>query len=379
MNLNAKKIYISEFVILLAILILLFTINKPLYLFRNISAIISLGLSFIILISSFGWKKDNNYISGYATRTLTSLMMSYMIIIYALGIILGFTKGFKAIDFNYFLNLFATVFLILELELNRYLIAKNSLKSKAPLVIFTILSIILCVLLEINIDNLRSAEQKFIFLSTIILPIISEEMLCSYMTYKISSKLSIIYKIVIKMYFFVLPIVPNLGDYIYSSINVLYPYIIYMFMNKIVTKYEKTKINFKKANLTIYSIPLVLVLVILVIFVSGIFKYKLIAIASNSMHPTYDRGDAIIYEKVDSDEIELGDILVFTKEGKIITHRVIKKFYINNNCYFNTKGDNNDSPDGFDISESNVLGKVTISFKYIGYPTVIINEIFGKE
>lgn len=379
MRKNTSIIYVSELVILLAVIVLILTIKEPLYTLRNVSIILSLGISLIILISFFGWKKNNNYLKNYSTRTLVSMMMVYLIVIYGLGAVLGFSRGFKAVDMSYFKNLFAIVTIILETECARYIIAKNSHDSKKPLIIFTILSVLLGVLLEINVSNLMSSEEKFIFLSTIIFPIIAEETLCSYMTYKISLTLSIIYKLVTKLYVFILPIVPSLGDYIYSSINVLYPYIVYLVLNKAVVRYEKIKADFRKANITVFSVPLILFFVVLVILVSGIFKYRLIAIASNSMHPTYSRGDAVIYEKIDPENIEVGDILVFTKEGKIITHRVIKKQYKNNSYHFNTKGDNNDSQDAFTIDDESVLGKVDFSFKYIGYPTVKINEIFGKE
>lgn len=379
MNSNTRKIYISELVILLAVLILLFTINKPLYTFRNICIIMSLGIALVILLECFGWRKDNSYIKKYSTRTLISLMMSYIILIYGLGIILGFTRGFKAINYQFFINLIVTIVYVIETETVRYLVSKNSLDSKIPLIVFTILSIFLSVLLEINISNLTTAEEKFIFLSTIIFPTIAQESLCSFMTNKISLRLSLIYKFVIKLYYYVLPIVPNMGDYIYSSVNVLYPYLIYIFLNKIIVKYEKIKANFRKTNITIFSIPLLLFLVLLIILVSGVSRYTMIAIASNSMHPTYDRGDAIIFKKVDPESIEVGDILTFTKEDKIITHRVVKRFYSKKGYCFNTKGDNNETQDAFNTCESNVLGKVTFSFKYIGYPTVILNEIFGKE
>ena len=234
-------------------------------------------------------------------------------------------------------------------------------------------------LLELNINNLITSEEKFIFLSTIIFPIVAEELLCSFLTYKISMFPSLLYKLVIKLYMFIIPIVPNLGNYIYSTINIIFPYIIYFVVNKTIIRYEKVKENVKKANITVFSIPLILLLIMLIILVSGLFKYKMIAIASNSMHPAYDRGDAVIYEKVDSEEIEEGEILVFHKEGKIVTHRVTKKWSSNGIYYFKTKGDQNNAEDAWETSSNSVLGRVVFSFKYIGYPTVLINEFFGKE
>ena len=379
MKKNTKLLYISEIIMLLAIVSLLFTIKNPSYSVRMVFVLTFLGISFVVLLEAFGWKKDNSYLKNNVVRSLISILLSYLIIIYLLGLILGFSKGFTVVSKNYILTLGSSVLFILGLESIRYIIAKNSLNSKKPIIIFTILSIILNVLLELNINNLITSEEKFIFLSTIIFPIVAEELLCSFLTYKISMFPSLLYKLVIKLYMFIIPIVPNLGNYIYSTINIIFPYIIYFVVNKTIIRYEKVKENVKKANITVFSIPLILLLIMLIILVSGLFKYKMIAIASNSMHPAYDRGDAVIYEKVDSEEIEEGEILVFHKEGKIVTHRVTKKWSSNGIYYFKTKGDQNNAEDAWETSSNSVLGRVVFSFKYIGYPTVLINEFFGKE
>ena len=116
----------------------------------------------------------------------------------------------------------------------------------------------------------------------------------------------------------------------------------------------------------------------LVILISGIFKYQLIAIASNSMVPVFSKGDGLLIEKCDVDNIEVGDILVFKNNNAVITHRVIKKEVVNNNVKFTTKGDNNKAKDEIISTSSNVIGKAHFAIKYIGYPTVWINEIFNR-
>ena len=110
-------------------------------------------------------------------------------------------------------------------------------------------------------------------------------------------------------------------------------------------------------------------------FATGIFKYKMIAVGSGSMEPTYIRGDAIIYEKEKPKNIDVGDILVFEKDNKLITHRVVKKSKVNNNIYFYTKGDANKSVDNYKITEEEVVGKVDLVVKYIGYPTLWLREV----
>ena len=68
------------------------------------------------------------------------------------------------------------------------------------------------------------------------------------------------------------------------------------------------------------------------------------------------------------------------KKGNIlVAHRVIKTKDTSDKLYFYTKGDANDTPDEAIISQDEVQGIVKRVIKYIGYPTVWINELFGGE
>lgn len=380
MKKNTKIIYISEIILFIYIVLLSLFINNISNEMKNISSIVVLSVLLIILLTFFGAQKDNSFLKGSSTRIVTASLMIFMIIIYGLGIITGFYRGYSINNYNtLFRVLIPIIIIILELEIVRFILLKNCFKNKKAIIIFTVLSSILNIILELNLGTLGTKEDRFIFLSTMIFPIIAEEALCSYMTYKISMLPSIIYKLVIKLYIYILPIVPNLGDYVYSVVNIIFPFAIYSILNKMVIKYEKEKEKLKKVNRVIFTIPLIIAFIILMILVSGIFKYKMIAIASNSMKPVFSRGDAVIYEKIDIKELEVGDVLVFQKDNIIVTHRITKIWKQNDKYYFTTKGDNNNAEDHFTPKEENVLGRVNIVFKYIGYPTVLTNEFFRKE
>ena len=103
------------------------------------------------------------------------------------------------------------------------------------------------------------------------------------------------------------------------------------------------------------------------------------AIATGSMEPVYYRGDAIILEKVDPAIIEVGDILVYKASGGIITHRVIEISVDNGKRFFYTKGDNNETADNIRVLESDVKGVVRYIVKYIGYPTILLNELLESK
>ena len=98
------------------------------------------------------------------------------------------------------------------------------------------------------------------------------------------------------------------------------------------------------------------------------------------MEPVYSRGDAVIYSKADASEVVKDDILVFVKNGVVVTHRIIKISGSGKEILIQTKGDANNTPDSFTVNSGDVLGIVKYKVKYIGFPTIWINELFeGRE
>ena len=380
MKKNTKIIYVSEVVLFIYSILLWLNIGKLSYNSRLYYSIAVLLFTIVILLTFFGFTKDKNYLKGSSARIVTASLMSYMLIIYGLGSILGFTRGYAYTSFYDCLRVIGPlIVIIIEKEYLRYVVVRNCFKSKTPIIIFTIVSSLLSIILEMNLGALGSSEEIFIFATTIAAPIVAEEILCSFMTYKVSMLPSLIYQLVIRLYIYLIPIVPNLGNYMYSVCDIVLPFILYCLLNKNIVKYEKEKQQLTKISRFVFTVPIFIFLILLIILISGIFNYKLIAIVSDSMAPTYCRGDAVIYEKVDAKDLKIGDILAFQKNNIVVTHRIVEIWQKNGQYYFTTKGDNNDVVDDVKTSESNVLGRVQYTFKYIGYPTVLINEFFRKE
>lgn len=380
MKKNAKIIYATEILLALYILWLNINISSITLQTKNVLSAIFFTIILTLLVFFFGIKKDKNYLKGTSVRIVIIALMLFLLTIYTLGFILGFNKGFVYTSpLSLIKNIVFVVLLTFEIELIRYIISKNSFQNKKMLIFFTILIILFNVFLEVNMGTLIKKNDKFIFLCTIILPVIASESLCSFMTYKAGVLPSLIYKLTMNLYIYLLPIVPDLGDYIYSVINIIMPFLVYNKLNNMFSKFDKEKERISKINKKAFAFSIVCILIILVTLISGIGNYKLIAIATNSMKPLYGRGDAVVYEKTKVENLKTGDILVFQKDNIVVTHRIIKIWKTGNEYSFVTKGDNNSVRDYYMPKSSDVLGKVKFSLKYIGYPTVLLNEQFGKE
>ena len=94
------------------------------------------------------------------------------------------------------------------------------------------------------------------------------------------------------------------------------------------------------------------------------------------MKPNINKGDVVVIEKTNNyKNIKIGDVLAYKYDNIIIVHRVINILKENDEYYFYTKGDNNNSEDNFVIYEDMIVGIVNIKLPFIGYPTVWFNEL----
>ena len=332
-------------------------------------------LCFLVIIKIYGIPRNKNYLTRISTRYIIILLLFYVLIIYLLGCFVGFLNNVYRHDLLGIIdNIWPLVSVILFREFIRFSIANQSRINKQPYIILTIAYIIIDIFNVYIISDLNSFYIIFNFVCLNVLPSIARHLILSYMTYNVSINISLIYSLVLEIGPMIVPIVPNLGNYLNAILYILVPFVTYLIIKKIVLYKEKAALKTRGYLIKLTSIPIIIFLLVIISLVSGIFNYKMIAIATDSMNPIYYRGDAIIYEK--NTDIHEGDILVFEYNSRVITHRVIDIIEDGNQLLYQTKGDNNNAADLNLVSEEDVLGKVKYIVKYIGYPTVLLSEIF---
>ena len=366
--------FIEGFILLFSILL------KTLFLTSKYNTLINFFcwlVVFLILYFKYKIPKDKNFLKNNTIRIVIITLFSYFIITYSLGLILGFSRNIFSLKITSIIkNIFLPLSIIVLQELIRFIYAKNISKNIKPYIFLTIVYIISTIIYKGDIIYFNNGELIFKFICLIVIPTICFESLYSYITYKVSYIPTLLIKIVFELSAYILPIFPNLGDYISSVLGVIYPAIVYFLINKSVSYYDKKQKILKKHYYNLFTIPLLIVLSILVILISGIFRYKLIAIGSGSMEPIYYKGDGIIYDKkFKVDKLTKGTIIAFKKDSIIVTHRIVDIAEFNNKYYFKTKGDNNDNIDNFIVEGDKIQGVVVYKIPYIGRPTLWLNNI----
>ncbi len=119
-------------------------------------------------------------------------------------------------------------------------------------------------------------------------------------------------------------------------------------------------------------------------FLEQNFDYTKEEIDSWSIKNGFRPGDVLIIKGIPENELEVGDVIVFTYEGQLvpIIHRIV---YIDENGYPFTKGDHNpvmdplcnlsDKPGSGCWNRTGIKGKAVTWIPFLGLPKLILHNI----
>ena len=370
--------YVKDKELLIIITIYIFiTINliiKDMVLYVNVINPIFWGTILIYLI----WNIKKYYIRFNVNKkyfiAIFIISCVHVVAYFYIGFIFGFSKSPYNHDILSILeNTITRLLPIISIEITRAVIVTRNKNSK--------------LLAEINynvlINLMTNKKELFEYIFSDVVSIISHSILSTYLTLKGSYLLPIIYRLFNKVIVLLLPILPNGNWFISGAINVISPVVVY-----ILYKYELIKenkdIRKQKNNLKSkisYTLAISLS-VVLICFMIGIFKHEPIAILSNSMAPTFNRGDVVIFEKLEEEqlkEISIGTIIIYTIGDQNIAHRIVDVKKENGTVLYKTKGDFNNVADKEQVQINQIKGVYAFHIKCIGFPSVWLYDFFNNE
>ena len=345
---------------------------------------IMLGLSIFFL----GFRKNKSTI---LFQNIIKFTLFYVIltgiIIYAVGFAVGFLKNAYSREvFTLFDNVFAPIIIFGLIEFIRYTFIWANKDKKIAVFLFTAILIALELAFKIRAVDFASFESIFRLSATTILPTIVKNIFFSYICFHVGYKVPLVYRLLVDVFYvYIVPIIPDLGEYIHSVISISLPIIIYISVYEMIdSKCNKPRPIVKKGSFGIADIVVGVFLVVLIALVSGLFPIYMIGIGSTSMAPKINKGDAVVLQKVnDPNTIKKDDIVAYTKSdgsNKQITvvHRVTEITKSKGKTVFVTKGDANKSEDVNLVNGSQIKGKVKFRIPIIAYPTIFFNDLISN-
>ena len=106
----------------------------------------------------------------------------------------------------------------------------------------------------------------------------------------------------------------------------------------------------------------------------GFLGFKSMVVISGSMSPTINVGDLVITREIPPQDLAVGDVVKFRRNGVDIVHRVIDVQLRDGEVDLTTKGDANNTVDRPGPSEKDVLGKTVMSIPKIGWLTIWLSQ-----
>ncbi len=379
-----KKGY-NRIIIIETVLLIFLLFNSFVFKIANAYVITGIMLPFLILMFVIvGYERDSFRNKKDVILNMSIILLAYYFITYFLGLFSGFVKtGYSLSVVNIIKNTFPFILMIIVCELLRYELFSKSKGNMLCMIFGCILFVAVDVNLSVHLYDVTTALGLTKMICLVVFPSVTKNVFLAFLTMKVGYKCAMFYRFITELNTYLFPIFPDFGEYINVLLKTSLPIIMMAKINNMFNYYEQRKIKtsrYNNRNLILYSF-ITFWLLVIVILTSGLFTYQALTIGSGSMSPKIEKGDVVILKRVKTEKIKTlkkGDILVYNHENKIIVHRIVKKAYVDGNYSFITKGDNNNARDGWVVKGSDVIGMVEFRIRWIGMPTVALNELLNK-
>ena len=215
--------------------------------------------------------------------------------------------------------------IVLEEVFRLYSVSSN---TKHSIIILTIILLSLTFsIIRLSNYDLTDPLELFEFIGRVVISSILTNSMLTFISKNYGIMPTIFYRIIIECYTFFVPIIPDLGSYLDSVVAIVLPIIVLLRINTITIKQKLVVVRENRFAKYVFTVPLLLIIGSIIFLISGLFKFTIIAIMSNSMKPVFSRGDTVIIEKIEKEELKnlsKDDILVYKNDNKVIVHRIYR-------------------------------------------------------
>lgn len=372
MRIDKFRVYAIEFALLTLLSFALFVPNVLSKHIIAVALIISSAIAGVCIkarkVSSINSKKVNKMMIAFG--------VIYLVGFYVMGIYLGFYKSGYKFGFSTIINhILPMAIIIATSEYIRKIFLSQNIKYSS--FIAFIITVLIDIIIYYNVYTVNTYSKMLEVIGYSLLASIACNLLYNYISNRYGMKPNVIFRLITVLYVFIIPVIPNVYLFFRSVLRVIYPFVIYYTLEYSFTvKKIVVSAKSKKRNTVIFCIVIAIAASV-VALVSCQFKVGALVVGSESMTGAINKGDVIIVEKNDdNDEIEVGQIIVFSKNNVKIVHRVIEIKNINGEKRYITKGDINQKEDEGYVTEDEIIGLCKLKIKYIGYPSIWIRDIF---
>lgn len=320
-------------------------------------------------------KKGTSGLKKQVMWTMLILAIVFLMIVFLMGFMFSFGRSayFGQVGLIIF-NCLTLLGIVFASEYIRFkvMISGNLIHK----IWFTILMIMLEIMMISTFSQIKSLEDFMLVVGLGVFSGITKNLFFNYTVSRYGIYPNIIYSWLTQAYAYFMPILPRMDDMFLVLIRMIMPLVGY-FIVKFTFEPKRFVSNprAKRGN-AIVTVAFCVFATILIGLVSCKFTYRSLVIATESMTGAINKGDSIVYS-TKYDKLEVGDIIVFNRNGMKVVHRIVEKQDVDNVEIYYTKGDYNESRDGGYITRHNIEGVVLTRVPLVGWPTLFVNKLFN--
>lgn len=308
--------------------------------------------------------------------------IAYYVFIYFLGFFLGFVYStYSHTILGVFRNVVLSFLFIVTIEMMRECIIKKGKYYKALIILSVFVFAFLELITQITVFSIHNKVDLFQMMLIFVVPLLSKNIFLTFSTYYTDKVNSIIYQMLMEIPAYLIPVLPNLGDYLNTVLLVCQPLILVLLAYRFIF-YKRERISDSRSIIKmkrwqkVSTGILLVILIIMIYLISGYGRFSALAIGSTSMTGTINKGDVVIIDKKEK-EYKKRDIIAFVQDGEIIVHRIIDVMKDGNTVYYQTKGDANNGKDSWFVDSKDIVGQCRARVLWIGWPTVLLSEFIN--
>ncbi len=382
MKKDKLKLYFTEVLLLIALLIAIVVSNSVSY---TNSAIALTIFAFVVCIL-LKKKEAKSLYKNEVTWLLAGLAIIYLGIFFAVGFIknefLMQPAKFGFITLYKFIIPLTICIIASEVIRGRLISQDGTLRllnfekdiSKA----LTFINLVLVdVLIYVKLYDLSNYEEFIAAIGFVLFASVSCNLLYNYTSKRYGMNGVVVYRLITILYAYIIPVTPDVHIYLKSFFRMIYPYFIYLVLERTFSKTDFVVSYTDRRNNFISITTMVIIMALVTMLISCEFRYGILVIGSKSMTGSINKGDAVIYEQYKSQNVKNGQVIVYDSEGLKMVHRVVDIKNVNGEIRYYTKGDANEKMDVGYITKEKIIGITRARIIWIGYPTLWLRELFS--
>ena len=362
-----KKTNRYNFIILFALFVYAiinkYFITKYYMAYANFIASAFIIVLFFLSVVLIGYKKPRNTKLKKDVTFLTILIIvTYFFAIYMLGFYTGFLENPYSLSPYYICYNLGTVIIIsVFIELFRYLMIDINKGNRIIYNLTTIIIILFEISLAFTIVDFNNSDELYKAIVTLAIPIIIKNISFSYISSRTGFKPLILYRLGLDLYIYLFPITPDLGDFLYTTINIILPFILY-YLTYIYYKQDSDEVNYNTNNKS-YTFPIVVIIIVVVFLSTSLYLKQnnlMLKLCNNDYGTELKRGDIVIVNKdYNIRNLEEGKVIGYKLDNKVYFYEIVEKD--EDSTEFVVKDDEI-------IEREDIIGIANFRIPYIAYP-----------